>query len=80
MLFREEDIPFFSKEVVNLCIVFTHVKRVFFGTTYFAATSSFAVPFSESFNALHFTLIGLLYNVPFHGHHFSLAKKHEWFV
>ena len=67
MLFHEEDIPFFSKEVVNLCLIFTHVKRVFFGTTYFAVTFLFAVPFSESFNALHFTLVGLLYNLPFYG-------------
>ena len=67
MLFREEDIPFFSKEVVNLCLFFTHVERVFFGTPYFAATSLFVIPFSKSFKALHFTPIGLLFNLRFMG-------------
>ena len=62
-----EDIPFFSKEVVNLCLFFTHVERVFFGTPYFAATSLFVIPFSKSFRALHFTPIGLLFNLHFMG-------------
>ena len=60
MLFREEDIPFFSKKVANLCLFFTHVERVFFGTPYFAATSLFVIPFSKSF-----TPIGLLFNLRF---------------
>ena len=36
VLFREEDIPFFSREVANLYLFFTHAERVFFGTPYFA--------------------------------------------
>ena len=31
-LIREKDILFFSKEVVSLCLSFTHVERVFFRT------------------------------------------------
>ena len=57
----------FSKEVVNLCLFFTHVERVFFGTPYFAAMSLFVIPISNSFKALHFTPIGLLFNVHFKG-------------
>ena len=71
--FCEEDIPVFSKEVVNLCLFFTHIERVFFGTPYFAATSLFVIPFSKSFKALHFTPTGLLFN------HFCLAKNQECF-
>ena len=31
VFFREDDIPFFSKEVVNLRLFFTNVERVYFG-------------------------------------------------
>ena len=65
--FHEEDIPFFSKEDVSLCLYFTHVERVFFRTPYFAATSLFVIPISESIKALHFTPIGLLFNFRFMG-------------
>ena len=60
VLFYEEDIPFFSKEVVNLRLFFTHVETVLFGTPYFAATSYLSFPF-------HFTPIGLLFNLRFMG-------------
>ena len=76
MLYREEDIPFFSKEVVNLRLFLTHVERLFFGRPYFAATSLFVIPFSKSLKALkYFTPIGLLFNLCF-----PLAKNQEWFV
>ena len=73
VLFCEEDIPVFSKEVVNLWLFFTHVDLVFFRTRYFAATSLFVIPFSRYFKALYFTPISLLFN------HFSLAKNQECF-
>ena len=58
---------FFSKEIVRFCLFFTHVERVFFGTPYFATTSLFAIPFPKSFKPLHFTPIGLLFNLRFRG-------------
>ena len=67
VLFREEDIPFFSREVANLYLFFTHAERVFFGTPYFAATSLFIISFSKLFTALHFTRIGLLFKLRFVG-------------
>ena len=66
VLFCEEDIPFFSKEVVNLCLFFTHVKRGFFGTPYFSATSLFVIPFSES-QSFTFYTYRLLFNLHFMG-------------
>ena len=68
MFFRELDILFFSKEVVNLCLFFTHVERAFFGTPYFAAASLFVIPFSKSLKALHFIPIG--FNLHFIGNIF----------
>ena len=65
MLFCEEHIPFFSKEVAKLCLFFNHVERVFLGTPYFAGTFLFVIPFFKSFKALHFTPIGLLFNLRF---------------
>ena len=38
-----------------------------FGTPYVAVTSLFAIPFAKSFKALHFTPIGLLFNLRFMG-------------
>ena len=44
-----------------------YVERVFFGTSYVAATSLFVIPFSRFFKAIHFTPIGLLFNLRFMG-------------
>ena len=65
LLFREEDIPFFSKETVNLWLFFTHVEKVFFGTLYIAVTSLFVIPFSKSLKSLHFIPADLLLNLRF---------------
>ena len=55
VFFREEFIPFFSNEAVNLCLFLTHVETVFRGAPQFVATSLFDNPLSRSFKALHFS-------------------------
>ena len=63
-----------EEEIVNLCLFFPHVERVFFRTPYFVAISLFVIPFSKSFKALHFTPIGLLFNLRFMGTIFLLQR------
>ena len=64
----------FQRICVNLCLFFTHVERVFFGTSYFDATSLFVIPFSKPFKALHFKPTWLLFNLRFMGTIFLLQR------
>ena len=45
----------FLNESISISLFLTHVYKVFFGTQYFAATTSSLIRFSKSLRALHFS-------------------------
>ena len=51
-----EYLHLFSSNGNNLFLFLAQVETVFLGTPYFSATSLFDIPFSRSFNALHFSI------------------------
>ena len=62
---------FLFQRSCQFVLIFHPCRKVFIGTPYFAATSFFVIPFSKSFRALHFTPIGLLFNLILRASFFS---------